>query len=323
MSQTAEILKLSKENQKFINDVRERLRDYMSQTGKSQSSLAKSVDYTVGALNSFIHGCYKGDMMEVANRIHDYLMRETQRLTAPKAPEFAPTSFAKHALTVLNYAHKNRDMGMIHGDAGVGKTYSIEHYAAKHHNVIVITAGIDLSTPKAVVEEILSRLTKDFTYGSLSSMSRQVIQLLKGSDKLLVIDEANHLNYRAREVIRKIHDQAQIGVVYCGSHDLYAQLHGKKDIIYAQLLSRIGVRRGLDRKTISMEDISLVFEQYVKLDDSCLNLLYQCAASEGGLRLAKKIYVLASTMALGDNMPLGMAFFEKALGMAMADHVRL
>ena len=323
MSQTAKLFEVSNENQGFIEMVQERLSDYFRETGKSQSSLAKSIGYTAGALNSFIHGSYKGDMMEVANRINEFLMRETQRLTAPKTPDFAPTSFAKNALTVLNYAHVNRDMGLLHGDAGVGKTYSIEHYAAEHRNVIVITAGIDLSTPKAVVEEILSRLTKDFTYSSLNSMSRQVIQLLKGSDKLLVIDEANHLNYRAREVIRKIHDQAQIGVVYCGSHDLYAQLHGKKDIIYAQLLSRIGVRRAMDRKSISMDDISLVFEQHVKLDDPCLNLLYHCAVSEGGLRLAKKIYVLASTMAFGENQPLGMKFFEKALGMAMADHVKI
>ncbi len=322
MAQTAKLFEINSEDQGYLESVRVRLLDYIRETGKSQSEIAKAIGFSSATMTGFIRNNYQGDMVEVANRIQDYLMRETQRAISPKSPEWAPTSFAKHALTVLSFAHVNRDMGMIHGDAGVGKTMTIEHYAAEHRNVIVVTAGVDLCSPKAVMEELLNQLGKDYG-GSFSSMSRQVIQLLKGSDKLIVIDEANHLNFRAREAIRKIHDQTGVGIVYCGSHDLYAQLHGKRDIIYAQLLSRIGVRRGLNRNDLSINDISLVFEQHGKLDDQCLDLLYRCSISEGGLRLAKKIYVLASTMAFGDGQALNISYLQKAIQMAMADHVKL
>lgn len=322
MAETAKLFEISAQNQDFLESIRERLSTYLKDTGKSQSEVAKAIGFSPATMTGFLKNTYQGDMVEVANRIQDYLARETQRLIAPKAPEFALTSFSKHVLSVLQYAHLNRDMGMIHGDAGVGKTITIEHYAAEHRNVIIITAGIDLCSPKAIIEEILTKLGSK-EYGSLSFMSRLAIQLLKGSDKLLVIDEANHLNLRAREMIRKIHDQAGIGVVYCGSHDLYAQMHGNKGIIYAQLLSRIGVRRGLNRGELIMDDIKQIFEQNGPLSEDCLDFLYKCALGEGGLRLAKKLYVLASTMAFGEEQPLSLPFMEKALQMLMASHLKI
>lgn len=317
MAETARLLELPMETPiQSPDETREALRRHLKATGKSQSKIAQSIGFSQATLTGFMKGSYPGNMDEVAARISDYLLRETQRQSAPREPGFAQTSFAAHVLELLSYTHMANDMGMIHGDAGVGKTTAILQYVKEHKNVIFITAGVDLSTPKAVVEDILEQLNRK-EYGGLNRLTKLAIQVLRGSGRLIIIDEANHLNARAKEVIRKIHDQAGVGVVYCGSHDLYSQMHGRKGIIYAQLLSRIGIRRGLERKELTVEDIRLIFEQNEALSEDCIRMLHEEAQGEGGLRYVKKMYLLGSTLAYGTGESLSIYYLSQAQQMLM------
>lgn len=324
MSETAKLFKIDSEmaEGKQINreQVRDMLRSYLEATGKSQSLIAKAIGFSPAALTGFLKGTYAGDMDEIAVRIQEYLDRETQRLSGPQEPKFVETNFAKQMQMVIEYTRMNNDIGMIHGDAGVGKTTVLQLYVERHSEVIFITAGVDLSTPKAVAEELLDQLGRKEYYGGLNKMGKIIIQALKvkgSSGRLIIIDEANHLNARAKEFLRKINDQAGVGIIYCGTHDLYQQMRGAKGIIYAQLLSRIGIRRSIDRKEISKDDISLLFEQSSKLDDDCLQVLYEQAKGEGGIRYAKKLYMLASSLSYGANKTLSIQFLHDASEMLM------
>jgi hypothetical protein len=314
----AETTQLFNINEKMVpidhESLRERLRQHLEATGKSQSEIAKSIGMAPAVLTGFMKGTYKGDMSGVAARLEDYLSLEIQRMAAPKEPEFVMTKFASHVVAVADYARRNNDIGLVHGDAGVGKTTALEYYTDEHKGVIMITAGIQLSTPKAVLEEILDKLG-DKEYGSVSRMSKSIIQTLQGSGRLIIIDEATHLNERAKEVLRYLHDQAGIGIVYAGTHELYKQMYGRNGIVFAQLLSRIGIRRSLQLKEITKTDIKLLFEQNGKLEEDCINFLLKQAKGDGGLRYAKKVYMLASTLSFSDGHDLNRQYLEDATEM--------
>jgi DNA transposition AAA+ family ATPase len=94
------------------------------------------------------------------------------------------------------------------------------------------------------LQEIASRLNleqnKAMHYNFAHSISN-----LKDTNRLLIIDEAEYLRYETLELIRRIHDMANIGVLLVGLPRLVENLRGRKGQ-YAMLSSRIGVSASLE-----------------------------------------------------------------------------
>jgi DNA transposition AAA+ family ATPase len=296
---------------------RNMLREYLKSSGKSQSNIAKSIDLSGATLSGFLAGTYKGNMEEVSARVMDFLRLERQRLAAPKEPDFVETLFAKQILQIANYARINKDMAVLHGDAGLGKTFTLEHFVAQHTDVIMITATVDSGSTKAILEKILEKLGRD-PRGTISQMAKTIIDLLRGTGWLIIIDESTHLTTQAKEMLRQLHDQAKVGILYCGTHELYSQMYGSHGVVFAQLLSRVGIRCGLHRKNISIDDIKKIFEQSMKLVEECLSFLHTKSLGHGGLRYAKKLYMLACTFAFEVGREITLADLQDAHALLMA-----
>jgi hypothetical protein len=77
--------------------------------------------------------------------------------------------------------------------------------------------------------------------GSLHNLFSEAVAKLKGSGRLLIIDEAEHLKYKSLEIIRRLHDFTGIGVLLVGMPRLLGNLRGLKGE-YAQLYSRVGIK---------------------------------------------------------------------------------
>ena len=43
-----------------------------------------------------------------------------------------------------------------------------------------------------------------------------IVKKLKGSGRMIIIDEAEHLPYKALELLRRVHDKAGMGVLLVG-----------------------------------------------------------------------------------------------------------
>jgi DNA transposition AAA+ family ATPase len=76
-------------------------------------------------------------------------------------------------------------------------------------------------------------------------MFTDVVDRLKNSGRLLLIDEAEHLPYRALELLRRVYDKAGVGILLVGMPRLIFNLRGKRGE-YAQLYSRVGFHRELE-----------------------------------------------------------------------------
>jgi len=256
----------------------EELRSYFDRTGATQTEVAKRIGLSSALVSQYLKNVYKGDINRLERTLQEFLRREKERNENRRKHFFVETKQSKEVLAVLNYAHLYTSIGVVYGSAGLGKTESIKEYIRENGQVINITCSPVLNNA-GILEEILEKLGKVIT-GGKRKMYKAVIDALRGSDILLVFDEAQHLNYKAIETIRSIHDIAEIGIVFLGTVEVYDRMTGRRNIKYDQVFSRVGIRRYL-KPSILKKDITWIVEKnYPGVEKEGIDFLYSRAQEQ-------------------------------------------
>jgi DNA transposition AAA+ family ATPase len=114
-----------------------------------------------------------------------------------------------------------------------------------------------------------------------------LIKSLKGSDRVILVDEANWLPKRSFGALRRISDVAEIGVVLVGTAELLPMVQDPEGR-FGQISSRIGFWPAL-AKQISEKDCALLVTSYCaeELPDAVLKAFYGCC--EGSARTLKNL----------------------------------
>ncbi|MGU9776165.1 AAA family ATPase [Salmonella enterica] len=215
------------------------LADFMQAKGLNQSQVARAIGKSPSVINQFLQGKYAGDVSAIETDINNFIRRQREKEAAKKAPiKFIETETAMGGLKVCSLAHTECDINVIYGEAGMGKTMILSEYANNDSSVILIEADPGYTT-RAVLERLCQQLGAKKT-GSIHEVMDECIDKLRGSERLLLIDEAENLPYRALETIRRIHDKAGVGVVLAGTPRLITNLKGRRGE-YKQLYSRVGL----------------------------------------------------------------------------------
>ena len=121
-------------------------------------------------------------------------------------------------------------------------------------------------------------------------LTAEIVDRLKGSGRVLIVDEAQHLTVRALNHLRCISDESGVGIALVGNEEVYSKLRGSGKADFAQLCSRVGMRKQVQTRDIKMEDIRSIFGRY-ELDEGVLKLLGGVANTPYGLRGAVNVYV--------------------------------
>lgn len=220
-------------------DIITQLKDVMDAHGYSQGQVARAIGRSSATMNQYVQGKYNGDIADMEERIGHFLRRVREKQNALRIDErFVSTPTASKGLEVLSYAHLESEICVLFGAAGLGKTMILKEYARRDSNVIFIEADPGF-TARTLLEELCGRLRLSKN-GNIHALIEVCVEKLKDSGRLLVIDEAELLPYRALEVIRRLHDKAGIGVVLAGMPRLIVNLKGKRGE-YAQLYSRVAL----------------------------------------------------------------------------------
>lgn len=225
-------------------DLKKELAEVMDERGLSLSALARSVGLSPAALSQWLNGKYAGNVTRIEEAVKSFLDRQYEKVKAPKREiEFVMTSVAKKVFEVARICHLDGEIGVVYGDAGLGKTVSVKEYAKRNLDVILIEADLGY-TAKVLFEELHKKLGYDGR-GTIHAMFEDVVAKLRDSERLIIIDEAEHLPYRALELLRRVHDKSGIGILLVGMPRLIANLRGKRGE-YAQLYSRVGIAGRLE-----------------------------------------------------------------------------
>jgi DNA transposition AAA+ family ATPase len=120
----------------------------------------------------------------------------------------------------------------------VGKTFALKHYVSLHPNTHLIEATPTM-TPQSLVKLLARVVAGSDGRGSIDDKFSAVVDALRDTDSLLVVDEAETLTPKQLHTLRRLRDIANVGIVLCGTehlHSLIQPLQGEFD----QIRSRTG-----------------------------------------------------------------------------------
>lgn len=97
-------------------------------------------------------------------------------------------------------------MGVIHGDAGLGKSFAVDFAVRRTNTEYCWVEFPPRSTMKQITETLLSALTGLEHRGERLKLSRDLLGVLSEEPRLVVVDEAQRLNAECVEYLRYLHD---------------------------------------------------------------------------------------------------------------------
>ena len=222
--------------------------------------------------------------------------------------QMAHTHTVDDVIMAVSFAEAAGDISLIYGDAGLGKTVSLKEYVSLHPDTIYVgLKDCDKST-KGVCEKILSCIGKEL-HGVDRLLVDTITDYLMNNPRLIIIDEAQHLSIRALENLRAINDSTETGIVLCGNPTVYDRMHGRGQAHFAQLYSRIGIRRHIVEP--ELEDITKIFLNY-GLDKESLLYLHKLALQRGGIRNCVKVLNIALQLRDSEKEPLSIDHLQSA-----------
>ena len=283
------------------DEARELVLNYKNKTGKSQTLIATELGVSGAQLSSFLSGTYKAPHT-IIPKISSLMSVSEKKAIAPREPAFVETKVSKAVMNAISYSHIQGKIAVVYGDAGVGKTMAINQYCKENNLAIKITISPSYASMSGVNELIADKL------GVRERVSRkiyaEIIAKLKDSGRVIIIDEAQHLTVRTLNHLRCMADESGVGITLVGNDEVYTKLKGSGRADFAQLFSRIGMRKQVLTNTLSKEDILSVFGMID--DEAAQDILFKIARTNYGLRGAVNVFVNTAAV-YGTIEPAGLA----------------
>lgn len=234
--------------------LKEELEQFMQEKGLPQTAISRALNLSTTTLNLWLKGTYGADDKNIVEKVKAFIKREKEKSSEPIfKSDFVEISIAKTIFEIARKCHIKNKIGVIYGSAGLGKTTTVKEYAAQNPDAILVEADLGY-TPKVLFQKLLRKLGMTPS-GSIHEMHEAVIDKLRGSGRLIIIDEAEHLPYRALELMRRVYDKAGVGILLIGMPRLYYNLCGRKGE-YEQLYTRALYKVPLD--LLSPNDVSAI-----------------------------------------------------------------
>lgn len=288
---------------------KESLLAFMASSGKSQRQVAREIGISSAQINQFLADKYEGDSDSTSDKILQYLAVAEKRLNTDKTVVFYPELHnTREALFTCSYAHRNNEIALLCGDAGAGKTEALTYYRDNNPGVILVTANACIQSATAILQLICVELGKQPPYRRNAIMNLLVAQLA-GTNRLIIVDEADHLSLQAIQALRSLNDQAHVGVVLSGNNKIYLQMYSpRRGYEFDQIRTRIVVRK----KVVNDYTAKEIHGVFPDLGDTETGYLLKLANRES-LRTAIKIYRIASDAAQEAKIPLNITLLKQSL----------
>lgn len=287
----------------YNKELQQRLEQHLTSNGITQNAAAKQIGVSPTALSQYRNSNYPGSVTEVERKIEEYLRTQTSVETheantvGRKTEAYVATSISEDVYRAIQYCQLERGMMILHGDAGIGKTKGAMKFIQENPtNAIYIkcspTSGSLNNTMKLLAKALKLPETRNKMDMILSIADR-----LRGTDKVIILDEAQHLKLNTLEELRNLSDPDSVtgergtGIVLIGNTEIYNRMLGKQQAQFAQLFSRVKLCRRYNTSMVTKKDMAAMFPE---LDDEGhtveLNFLKNISQSKWGIRGAVSVY---------------------------------
>ncbi|MEK2035259.1 AAA family ATPase [Vibrio parahaemolyticus] len=283
-------------------DVLMRVRALTESKVVSASQIAKEISVSPATLSQILNGSYKADPAKMIQKLERWLNYREEKNAKPSVnPGFVMTQTAQLITNDLTYAQVTESIVVIFGASGVGKSETLREYQKNNNNVWMITASPSRSSLTECLYELALELGLDDAPRRKGMLARVIRNRLIGSEGLVIIDEADHLDYPTLEELRILQEETGIGMVLVGNNKVYTQLTGgRRNEDFARLFSRIAKKRGIHKT--KQADVRAIADAWNVNGATERNLMQQISERPGGLRILSKTLKLATMFANGQSI---------------------
>lgn len=277
---------------------------YIEKENISQARLAPMIGVSQTALSQWRNSKYeRGNVEEIESKVEEFLklQKEKELSNIEKRNNqyrtlngYIPTSVSEDVYKLIQFCHFEKGMVIAHGDAGIGKTKGAEKYYKENPSSTIYIQATPSSGTLGSLLKLLARALKINERQNKLDLILSIRERLEGTNKVIIIDEAQHLKLQALEEIRTLSDPNDItgsagtGIVLIGNTEVYSKMLGKQEAKFAQLFSRIRLNKYYNTKKILKDDIKLLFP---KIEESeVIEFLVGISRSKWGIRGAVNVY---------------------------------
>lgn len=292
-----------------IAQVRQLLDQFITDTKLSHDALSKKLGrgFSPSLLGKFRDGSYEGDIDKVARAINTFIENEWRSMELQRDGGFVETEVAKRMLGIVRTCYIHKFCGVIQGPAGIGKSMVISVIPRLFPGAICMRVLTSARGGSGVVTTLLEAAAVRDRLGYHRGL-RRLISTLKGTGRLIVVDEAHKMLDQGMDILRDLHDETGCPIVFFGTRSFYERVDDFASN-FGQWTSRIGARldatdqamRERDPKPLySPDEIEQIFQSsQLRLDAGAIEYLTDLANMPGlgSLRLARRLVEIAAQLA--------------------------
>lgn len=307
-----------------LREAREVVRAAVDGGLATQAELAHRSGVPRSSISEFLNDTWKGEIIklcEYASRLTRTIDQLARELDAGRTGigGFVMVRAAQAIYDLAQLIMDNRQMGCFVMNAGCGKTMTLAALAQVKPGAVMVTVRSTAASPKSFLQTWASDLFLNPKGRSKDTQDR-IIQCLRGSSRLQLIDEAHKLPRETLNVIREVWDAARCPILFAATPVFTQTLTvSQPDTLGAELMdqlySRVGVYRdlrtlenpdtGVPEKLFTVADIRKVFcRGRIRVSRDGLDFLAKVANARagGGLRACCAMVILVHTGSPGVEM---------------------
>lgn len=282
--------------------IQERVRRAMVEDGLTQKETAIQSGIGSAIFNQWLQGKYAGDNARQDQKALTWLRGRGERVSMaallPTPPEYFESETGQKIINHLRYAHMLGDLLTVFGVPGVGKSTAVRYYQRAYANVWVATLTPATTGVVPVLQEICDALQASKGSGA-RKLAQAILGKVRGTNGLLIIDEAHHANVQALDALRGLHDATGLAIAFVGGPELETKLQSMP-----QFYSRVGLKLFVTR--VLAADVNAQLDAWGITKRDARAFLAAHAQRPGALRGVTKVlrlatYVAASTGATLDT----------------------
>lgn len=256
---------------------------------------------------------YNASDDDALRRLNAWAEATERRMAAMRPAGICDTSVVRLGRSGCDYAKSHGCIVLMTGAAGIGKTSMARVYCAEDMNAILFRIQVTHVRPAGFLRQLADAIHVECRSRSVSELMDAVIERLKGSNRLLIIDEWHRAERAIYEVVRDLHDVAGVPVVLIGTQEVEGRVRNarlKKGEVWSdQFCSRIGwvidltAMRGSGgepRPLFTEAEIREVFKSdqvRISRDGVAFLQALACSLGMGCLRVAERCFVMAERLA--------------------------
>lgn len=292
-----------------------RVINFMNASGQTQAWVGRLANVKSGTLSPILSGQYTGNVGAHLNKVIQALDSHERAGESSLVP-FVPSNFYSLACRVCDHARDYQTFTCLTAFVGVGKTRALKEYAALNTNTLLIESPPSMN-PNWMMSEILrargAPLIRSGGVGTNADRFQSIVTALKGTNTLLIVDEADKMMPRCLEFLRRIRDMAGIGIVLAGTEQLEQLIrpqHGQFD----QVRSRVGMwPKTIQQASANdmMQVIQTVYKDVEGFDEDIAATLMRYA--DGSMRmLVENLIPTIHNSLVSRKKPLDVSHIKKA-----------